>query len=108
MKPYKFKRYIGLHENFLWFKDAYSHEYHVTLKQNHLRGPRAAFLSLIKTHLVGIFIPIGIICFLKRYAHDPGSYFKAKVILNLMLRSQYNQEVQLMKEVLMVLKYLTI
>ena len=82
MKSYKFKRYIGLHESFLWFKDGYSHEYHVTLKQNHLRGPRAALVAIFKTYVFGILVPLGIIVCLKRYAHNQYHYFIAKVILS--------------------------
>jgi len=68
-----------VHETFLWFKDAYSHEYHVTMKQNHLRGPRAALVSMIKTFVVGIMIPLGVIVCIKRYAQDPYHYFNARV-----------------------------
>ncbi len=78
-KVHKFKRYIGPHESFLWFKDSYSHEYHVTLRQNHLRGPRGAMVMMIKTLVLGVLVPACFIVAIKRYAHNSYHYFNAKV-----------------------------
>ena len=49
------------------------------MKQNHLRGPRAALTGIFKIYFVQIMIPLAIIVCIKRYAQDQYHYFMCNV-----------------------------
>ena len=65
-KKYNFKLYIAMNETILWFKDMNSHEYHVTLKHNYVKGARGELFSLM---ILGLFFPLAIFTNLNRYGH---------------------------------------
>ena len=73
-----------MNETLLWFKDMHSHEYHVTLKHNYVKGCRGALFSLMKNTILGLFFPLAIFTTLKRYGHGTGVYFNAKVLYKLL------------------------
>ena len=80
-KKYNWKRYIPINENILWFKDMYSHEYHVTLKHNCVRGAKGALIILFTGTLFGVYLPLAVYTTLKRYGHKHGQYYNAKVFI---------------------------
>ena len=69
-----------MNETILWFKDMHSHEYHVTLKHNYVKGARGALFSLMKNTILGLFLPLAVFIILKRYGHGHAQYFNAKVL----------------------------
>lgn len=64
-------------DHFLWLSDHYTQEYHVTLKQNFLKGPWGGVAHIIKYFVIGIFIPTFIYTKLKSIGHDSKGYYKA-------------------------------
>jgi len=51
-------------------------EYHVTLKQNFLKGPWAAVGQIIKHFVIGLLLPTFIYTKLKSIGHNSQGYYK--------------------------------
>ena len=55
-------------------------EYHVTLKQNYLKGFMSAVLQIIKHFVLGIILPFWVFTKIKQRAHDTKNYYKGHLI----------------------------
>lgn len=61
----------------LWLSDHITQEYHVTLKQNFLKGVWGAIGQLIRYFIIGVMVPTYIYTKLKSIGHDSQGYYKA-------------------------------
>lgn len=78
-KFYENSRYIGFNDALLWVKNFNSREYAINLKHNQYRGIKGFMMSIFRNHVMKMWVPIAIICYLKSISQDTANYYRKEL-----------------------------